>query len=185
MVKLFRLWAGRTYVHTEEGYLGLAPPDARPGTYVSSVGGFLYFTDQIQGDIICVLLGCDNPMLLREQEDESFTVVGECFVHGLNDAIGLLGSMPTPRVTTQRVGHGGRMHYTFVNLQTGIKTDDDPRLEPTLEWERLAHKTEQDDPECFDYFLEKETGEIFDSDPRLSLENLIDRVPKRRVFSLN
>lgn len=35
------------------------------------------------GDSICILHGSDIPYVLRLQEDGSFTVVGECYVHGI------------------------------------------------------------------------------------------------------
>jgi hypothetical protein len=36
------------------------------------------------GDLICVLLGCDLPLILRKTEGH-YLVIGECFVLGLMD----------------------------------------------------------------------------------------------------
>ena len=34
-----------------------------------------------EGDLICLLLGCDFPMLLRKKHDH-YVLVGEAYVHG-------------------------------------------------------------------------------------------------------
>ncbi|CAM1508647.1 Fc.00g054950.m01.CDS01 [Cosmosporella sp. VM-42] len=55
--------AWRRLMGTENGRMGLGPPATRAG------------------DSIALLLGCDTPIILRKSE-ESWTVVGECYVHG-------------------------------------------------------------------------------------------------------
>ena len=57
----------RSFVTTEEGYLGLAPSGAR------------------KGDILCVLRGGDVPFVLREKENGYWELVGEAYVHGIMD----------------------------------------------------------------------------------------------------
>lgn len=57
---------GQRLMTTLRGYVGCVPEHARPG------------------DVICVLLGCSAPMVLRPIEDH-FTVIGECYVHGIMD----------------------------------------------------------------------------------------------------
>jgi hypothetical protein len=48
-------------------------------------------TRAIHGDIICILYGCSVPLLLRkDQEDNDFTVVGECFLDGCMEGEALL-----------------------------------------------------------------------------------------------
>ena len=37
------------------------------------------------GDIVAVLLGCDVPMILRCRDEGGWTVVGECYLHGVMD----------------------------------------------------------------------------------------------------
>jgi len=49
---------------TEKGYLGMAA--SRAG----------------KGDLICVLLGCSVPVLLRERDGGAFEFIGECYVQG-------------------------------------------------------------------------------------------------------
>ena len=40
--------------------------------------------DTIEGDSVCIILGCPTPFVLR-QVDEGYRVVGPCYVHGLMD----------------------------------------------------------------------------------------------------
>ena len=50
---------------THEGYIGMAPHHAR------------------KGDIVCLLLGCRIPVVLRERKEGGFRLVGEAYVHGI------------------------------------------------------------------------------------------------------
>ncbi len=54
----------RRLVTTKKGYVGMALEAVEPG------------------DVICVLLGCTVPMVLRPAGDK-YQVVGECYLHGL------------------------------------------------------------------------------------------------------
>lgn len=46
----------------------------------------------IKGDLVCVLVGCSVPVLLRESEHgDSVTLIGECFLDGCMDGSGLEG----------------------------------------------------------------------------------------------
>jgi hypothetical protein len=57
----------RRFMILNNGCIGLAPIRAR------------------EGDIVCVLLGCSVPVLLREGDDGKVTFVGEVYVHGFMD----------------------------------------------------------------------------------------------------
>lgn len=75
---------------------------------------------------------------------------------------------------------------SFLDLETGEETIEDPRLE-SLEgsnWERVDHEPTLDDPEVFDYFRNKETGEVINSDPRLLPEALKARGVYLTTFCL-
>ncbi|RSL80279.1 hypothetical protein CEP52_017411 [Fusarium oligoseptatum] len=63
---------------TKEGYFGVANKDVN------------------EGDVVCIMLGCDMPLLIRstEQPNGTFNLVGICFVPGLLDSEGLLGHLP-------------------------------------------------------------------------------------------
>jgi hypothetical protein len=62
---------GRSFIHTDGGYIGLAPT----GTQI--------------GDIVCILLGSHYPLVLRPAADangrRTWLVVGACYVHGVMD----------------------------------------------------------------------------------------------------
>jgi hypothetical protein len=62
----------RRLVTTNEGHIGMTPYRAK------------------KGDLICVLLGCSIPVVLRKREQEwsegfigeSYEFIGECYLHG-------------------------------------------------------------------------------------------------------
>ena len=55
----------KSFIKTREGHIGLAPRTAQPR------------------DQICVLLGCNRPLLLRLTPNLQCQVVGGCYIHGL------------------------------------------------------------------------------------------------------
>jgi hypothetical protein len=55
---------GRAFAVTEEKYVGLVPVKAKAGDYV------------------CIILGCDVPLIVRE-DDGKYVLVGECYIHGI------------------------------------------------------------------------------------------------------
>jgi hypothetical protein len=57
-------WRSRRFITTMKGYAGLGP------------------TSCVPGDLICIILGCATPIILRRVEGH-FVVVGECYVHGI------------------------------------------------------------------------------------------------------
>ena len=73
---VWRYYQGRLVVETREGYIGLVPEMAQ------------------LGDQVCVLLGCDLPMLLRPTSESEYQVVGSCYVDGLMFGEALLGPLP-------------------------------------------------------------------------------------------
>ncbi|KAH7034526.1 uncharacterized protein B0I36DRAFT_360040 [Microdochium trichocladiopsis] len=91
-----KLIQGRSLVTTTDGAIGLAPGWAKPG------------------DMACSILGCKSAILLRavpptlppSQQSSALRtvaatsslatcqVVGECYIYGMDDSIGLLGPLP-------------------------------------------------------------------------------------------
>ncbi|SPJ72129.1 related to heterokaryon incompatibility protein (het-6OR allele) [Fusarium torulosum] len=57
----------RRFILTDTGFIGLGPPDVRVG------------------DSICVLLGGSVPYVLRQNSDDSWCYIGECYIHGIMD----------------------------------------------------------------------------------------------------
>jgi hypothetical protein len=158
----------RLFFRTVDGYIGLAPADTR------------------LGDVLAVFLGCPNALLLRptERSPGHFSVVGECFVYGLHDAIPLLGPLPQPWRGIAAWVHGDRRVIRFLNTKTKEKTMEDPRLEPSPEWERIERELDRDDPTLYDFFRHKETGEIINYDPRLEPDKLEAEGVELTWFSL-
>jgi hypothetical protein len=138
------------------------------------------------GDTICVFLGCDFPVLLREQGPGRFVFVGECYVFGLHDAISILGPLPTPWEVQMFKGFGNRYEYRFYNRDTKERVRDDPRMEGISlgDWERFEHEPEPDDPPVFDYFRHKTTGDVMNSDPRMLPDALETRGVQLQWFTL-
>ena len=140
----------------------------------------------IVGDQVCIFLGCYSPMILRPVGVGKFQVVGEAYIHGLADAIGVLGPLPSCW-NAIIIGDDklGRPLQRFLNLQTGQYTAEDPRLDilPS-EWERVAYDRTPDDPALFEVFKNRVTGEMMKSDPRLSPEALLARGVTLETFQL-
>ncbi|RDW72907.1 hypothetical protein BP6252_06814 [Coleophoma cylindrospora] len=143
--------AGRPFFMTEKGYYGIGPPGTQ------------------EGDCVSVLLGCDFPLLLRPTSKAMFHVVGSAYVHGLHDAISLLGVLPP----------GWRVHVCsdgsplFVNDETDVTTREDPRLEPLVEWEGIADSSEHSHSvHSKKYDQQKQTGDKVNADPRMLPEAL-------------
>jgi hypothetical protein len=125
-------------------------------------------------------------MLLRPQGDSTFQVIGESFVHGLNDGIGFLGSLPDPWIAqVYNDGTGLFTKLRFFNPKTNVVSDEDPRLDPLPEeWEPHDRERTAEDPRIFRCFKNKLTGELVNSDPRLLPQALEARGVKLRTFSL-
>jgi hypothetical protein len=123
------------------------------------------------GDHVCVIPGCDVPILLRMRSDGGYEVVGECYIPGLMDGEGLLGPLPEP--WRMRIVPGSEVLWApgYFNLSTGTLSQEDPRLAALGcvpdEWEAIQPERMPDDPKYFQKFRNKSIGEIINSDPRL------------------
>jgi hypothetical protein len=82
-----RFISGRRIMATETGFIGLAPPNAKPT------------------DIVCIFLGAPVPIILRPHSGGNYNLVGECYVYGvmdgealghLNDELRALGHRSRP-----------------------------------------------------------------------------------------
>lgn len=63
--RVFRFVRTRRLMVTLNGSIGLVPNDAQ------------------QGDVVCLLLGCNVPIVLRAVEQNRYKVVGSCYIHGV------------------------------------------------------------------------------------------------------
>jgi hypothetical protein len=92
--ELFRSCYGRDFMVTIEGYIRLGPSGVSPGITIPLWEPF--YTDIPLGDIICVFLGCEKPVVLRSQPEGHFLLVGDSFVYGLNDTAAFLWPTAEP-----------------------------------------------------------------------------------------
>ncbi|PHH91920.1 hypothetical protein CDD83_9787 [Cordyceps sp. RAO-2017] len=154
---------GRKFFTTESGYIGTAP---------SGVEGAL-------------LLGTYSPTVLRKTASGLFQVVGECYVHGLENATGLVGELPKGWTTIIKGDSHGRPTQRFINVTTGQETYDDPRLGPLpRSWDREVYQRLENDAAIFERFRNTESGELINHDPRLSPSALQARGIDLQTFQL-
>lgn len=65
--QVHKVTRNRALAATSDGRLGLVPAQAKPG------------------DLICILFGCSVPVVLRQYDTPKYTLVGECYMHGIMD----------------------------------------------------------------------------------------------------
>ena len=175
-----------SFITTSNGLLGLAPTDTALGKSTNSLCLLTNLTNFLIDDLICVLLGCHMPMILRPTfTGEGFKIIGPCLIHGLMDAEALLGPLPKPWIVEFYRDNLGYARLHFRNTETKDLTVEDPRLGPlTPEWERFDQDRTLDDPRWFAYYRNKATGEIMNSDPRMLPEELKKRNVNLEMFCL-
>ena len=101
----------RSFIITEEGYIGIAPNATKPG------------------DRVCVLFGCRTPMLLRKTSGLKSQVVGECYIDGVMDVEAFLGPLPDGFASVSLWNSDKSFYdYVFVDKQTGKIQYNDPRI---------------------------------------------------------
>jgi hypothetical protein len=88
------------------------------------------FVQVMPGDMICVLLGCPYPVILREQPSGRYLFVACACVHGLMDGEALLGPLLGGRKVSVQKDSNGDDYQVFVDATTQTDTTQDPRLGP-------------------------------------------------------
>ncbi|KAI4615286.1 hypothetical protein J4E83_007013 [Alternaria metachromatica] len=160
----------RLFFRTNEGYIGLGPSNTQAG------------------DIIAVSLGCSTPLALRPSSrgPDHYTVIGECFIYGIQDGNLLLGPLPQPWTGIAAWAAGDRRILSFLNTETqGVSAEDLRLCDDDLDgWERTTKLLDGDDLINYDFFRNKETGELINYDPRLEPEKLEKKGVKLEWFSL-
>ncbi|CAO2657454.1 Nn.00g035800.m01.CDS01 [Neocucurbitaria sp. VM-36] len=104
---------GRALITTKEGYIGLAPMATEAGDYV------------------CTILGCRSIMILRPTKT-CFQVVGQAYLHGMNNGEPLFGQFPAPYQPVLRDDRGVFRDLFFRNQRTGELGRIDPRF---VDWQ--------------------------------------------------
>ena len=139
------------------------------------------------GDVVCVILGCMTPMILRRVTPQgTFRVVGECYIYGIMDGESLLGQLPPHwKVRPQRETDNEITVPRYLNTDLNAMSRDDPRLgDLPPEWVRIKQRRTADDPILFAQHRNKLTGEIINFDPRMLPENLRARGVNLETFRL-
>ena len=129
-----KLLRGRTLFEIQDGYIGIGPPRAQPW------------------DAACVLLGFKVPILLCPVStviNTGFTVVGERYIHDLDDGVTLLGPLPSDwRILLGKGTSGYAAVLIYKNLRTNGVGEDDPLLVALPEeWRKIYREREPDDAE--------------------------------------
>ena len=155
---------GRSSFTTVDGYIGLAPTATKPN------------------DEVCILLGCQTPLVLRPCGDGSHKVVGECYIDGFMDGAAFLGPLPSKWQLVLRYLEQFSSNYgAFLDHQTGEFQIEDPRIGPLpAGWYISDHKMK----DAFNLYANVETGEETRFDPRMTPEALAARGVEMREFRL-
>ncbi|KAI4253809.1 MAG: hypothetical protein L6R42_007445 [Xanthoria sp. 1 TBL-2021] len=160
-----KMTKGRLLITTADGRLGLAPE----GT--------------ISGDLVCVLLGCKSPLILRSSNSLSHEVVGECYIDGIMAGEALVGELPRNQMLVKKYFPKHRIYYyVLVDSDTGKTLLQDPRLGPLSAGWRIKNHEEDD---TFNWYVNDITGEDSGNrDPRLEPDALRARGVEIQEFRL-
>ncbi|KAI0121663.1 heterokaryon incompatibility protein-domain-containing protein [Xylariales sp. AK1849] len=156
---LGRLLYKKALFDTREGYIGIARQSVQPD------------------DQVFILLGCEIPVILRQTPRNTYELASSCYMHGVMDGETVLGPLQQPwEIRNKRFGD---QHVTtYYNTETDVWQSEDPRLKAIPlppEWEPMDWKRTRDDPSNCCMFRNRITGEVINSDPRLSMEALNER----------
>ena len=155
---------GRSFFTAVDGYIGLAPTATNPG------------------DEVCILLGCQSPLVLRPCGDGSHKVVGECYIDGFMDGAACLGPLPSNWQWVARCFQEYSRDYpAFLNHQTGEFQIEDPRLGLLPAGWYISDHEQKD---AYNISVNVETGEETWFDPRMTPEALTARGVEMREFRL-
>ena len=154
----------RSFFTTADGDIGLAPIATKPG------------------DQVCVLLGCQTPLVLRPCGDESHKVVGECYIDGFMDGAACLGPLPNKwQLVSRYFEEYSDNYYAFLDHQTGEFETEDPRLGPLpARW----YVSDHEEKDAWNIYANDETGEETEFDPRMTPEALTARGVELREYQL-
>ena len=151
----------------------------------TSNGSFCFGPRDIRvGDIVCVILGCSIPLILRHDGASCYTIVGECFVDGIMTGEALLGKLPGNWSFVHKwFPQFGSYHYVFLNSETGDTQIEDPRLGPLPAGWRNKNMSNKELP--WNWYVNIDTGEVAGiRDPRMTVDALKARGVILRDFKL-
>jgi hypothetical protein len=146
---------GKYYIELDNGYIGMTSAPVE------------------DSDVVCVILGCPLPMILRPHSSGRYRVIGPAYIYGLMDGEGVLGPLPDNYIVQAGASsYGWYGAYTVRNEITG-KEEEDPRLGGSPpSWVRIKAIQTPVDPLHFVRFRKMDTGKTINGDPRLLPEGL-------------
>ena len=156
---------GRVTITTASGLLGIGPEGTR------------------EGDKVCIIIGCRNPLVLRHQENQHYQIVGECSVDGIMTGEAILGPLPSGcKLVTKRYPEHKAYFHAFLNCDTGETQIEDPRLGSLPPGWRVKSHNNQD---VINWYVNDETGEDAEyKHPGLRIDALKKRGVKFEEFRL-
>ena len=186
-----RMLMGKRVIKTADGHWGIGPSSTEKGEYPNSSLRSVTWSESLYahtGDVIACFLGAERPYVLRRSDDQKFTIVGECFLPEVADMRPFLGPLPQPwevRFFVESMEGAG--HYRYVNTETGMLSDHDPRLGPLPEDVEVMPRKQRtgDDPRIFQTYRNRRTGVEENSDPRLTPAALESRGVRLQRFALH
>ena len=135
-----RMMRGRSLITTMEGHPGLVPKTTRVG------------------DIICVILGCMTPLVLRQKNALQYEVIGPCCLDGIMSGEALLGPLPKNwRFVNKYFPQYSVTYWVFLDQEAGKTQITDPRLGPLPAGWRLRSHARED---AVNLWVNDDTGEV-------------------------
>ena len=137
-----------------------------------------------EGDIVCVILGCSKPLILRHHGASRYAIVGECFMDGVMTGEALLGKFSDNWSCVNKwFPQFQSRNYVFLDNDTGDIKVEDPRLGPLpAGW---CNKNMSDPELPCNWYVNDESGEIAGiRDPRLTVDGLKARGVNLQEFRL-
>ncbi|KAN0106815.1 Heterokaryon incompatibility protein (HET) domain containing protein [Hyaloscypha variabilis] len=128
-----------------------------------------------KGDVLTVLLGCSEPMILRPTREGNFKVVGGAYYDEIANGEALMGPIHDLFKLVRRWNAPEQSYLpAFLNTENNSYQLADPRLSKVslpVGWRKKKHKME----DCIQLFINDITGEETEFDPRLTAESLRER----------
>jgi Heterokaryon incompatibility protein (HET) len=154
---------GRTMFITNEEQIGIGPPNMQVG------------------DFVTVLLGSISAHILRPRPEGMYQLVGMAYCSGVMSGEAILGVYPNQVERVYVFNESvGIYESSFINRETGVLDQEDPRLDDLPKgWYRKS-RTEQSRWK----FAHRDTGEVLSADPRLTPEALQSRGVRIKSFFL-
>ena len=131
--------SGRSVIKISNGLVGIAPEATQ------------------KEDVICVLLGCSSPLILRRKAAGHYAIVGECYIDEIVTGETFLGQLPEGwRIGLRWFPQYGGYYRSFHNSHSGISQREDPRLGSLpAGWRHKSHHYQ----DAGHIYVNDETGE--------------------------